>query len=148
MSATKEVELQEKQRVAKVLFILRTLSKKTQTRISKSIQVSFQQIQKYEKAMNEIGSSKLFILCRKQGWDINLLYKGVPEDMLPSIPLFQQDMVLKKFREIDANIEEERKLQRRYAPLMPKLNRELAGENTFKDPVADKDPQWINLKTA
>ena len=137
MSANKEAELQEKQRVAKILFILRTLSKKTQTRISKSIQVSFQQIQKYEKAMNEIGSSKLFILCRKEDWDINLLYRGVPEDMLPSVPLFQQDMVLKKFREIDANIEEERKLQRRYAPLMPQLNRELAYENTFKDPVAD-----------
>jgi len=66
--------------------------------------------------------------------------------MLPSIPLFKQDMVAKKFREIEANIREEAKLQARYAPLMPKLNRELAGENTFKDPVADKDPQWINLK--
>jgi hypothetical protein len=34
--------------------------------------------------------------------------------------------------DIDYNIAEERKLQRAYAPLMPKLNRELAGENTFK----------------
>ena len=109
----------------------------TQTKVAKAINVTFQQIQKYEKAMNEIGSSKLFILCRKEDWDINLLYRGVPEDMLPSVPLFQQDMVLKKFREIDANIEEERKLQARYAPLMPQLNRELAYENTFKDPVAD-----------
>jgi hypothetical protein len=49
------------------------------------------------------------------------------------IPLFKQDMVAKKFREIEANIVEERKLQRIYAPLMPKLNRELAGENTFQD---------------
>ena len=60
--------------------------------------------------------------------------------VLQQIPLFKQDMVAKKFREIEANIVEERKLQARYAPLMPKLNRELAGENTFKDPVADKEP--------
>ena len=138
--------LQEKERIAKVMFMLRTISGKTQSRSSKAIKVSFQQIQKYEKAQNGIPSDKLFILAKEQGWDINLLYNGDPEQMFPSIPLFKQDMVAKKFREIEANIREEAKLQARYAPLMPKLNRELAGENTFKDPVADKDPQWINLK--
>mgnify|MGYP003648768468 FL=1 len=139
--------LQEKERIAKVMFLLRTISGKTQSRLSKALKVSFQQIQKYEKAQNGIASDKLFVLAKEQGWDINLLYNGDPEQMLPSIPLFKQDMVARKFREIEANIREERKLQRLYAPLMPKLNRELAGENTFKDPVADKDPQWINLKT-
>ena len=139
--------LQEKERIAKVMFVLRTISGKTQSRLSKILKVSFQQIQKYEKALNGIASDKLFVLAKEQGWDINLLYNGDPEQMLPSIPLFKQDMVSRKFREIEANIREEAKLQARYAPLMPKLNRELAGENTFKDPVADKDPQWINLKT-
>jgi len=139
--------LQEKERIAKVMFVLRTISGKTQSRLSKILKVSFQQIQKYEKALNGISSHGLFVLAKEQGWDINLLYNGDPEQMLPSIPLFKQDMVARKFREIEANIREERKLQRLYAPLMPKLNRELAGENTFKDPVADKDPQWINLKT-
>ena len=134
--------LQEKERIAKVMFVLRTISGKTQSRLSKAIKVSFQQIQKYEKAQNGIPSDKLFILAKEQGWDINLLYNGNPEQMFHSIPLFKQDMVAKKFREIEANIREEAKLQARYAPLMPKLNRELAGENTFKDPVADKDPQF------
>ena len=129
--------LQEKERIAKVMFVLRTISGKTQSRLSKAIKVSFQQIQKYEKAQNGIPSDKLFILAKEQGWDINLLYNGDPEQMFPSIPLFKQDMVAKKFREIEANIREEAKLQARYAPLMPKLNRELAGENTFKDPVAE-----------
>ena len=137
--------LQEKERIAKVMFVLRTISGKTQSRLSKAIKVSFQQIQKYEKAQNGIPSDKLFILAKEQGWDINLLYNGNPEQMFHSIPLFKQDMVAKKFREIEANIREEAKLQARYAPLMPKLNRELAGENTFKDPVADKDPQWLNF---
>ena len=130
--------LQEKERIAKVMFVLRTISGKTQSRLSKAIKVSFQQIQKYEKAQNGIPSDKLFILAKEQGWDINLLYNGNPEQMFHSIPLFKQDMVAKKFREIEANIREEAKLQARYAPLMPKLNRELAGENTFKDPVAER----------
>ena len=138
--------LQEKERIAKVMFLLRTISGKTQSRLSKALKVSFQQIQKYEKAQNGIASDKLFVLAKEQGWDINLLYNGKPEEMFYSIPLFKQDMVQRKFREIEANVREERKLQRLYAPLMPKLNRELAGENTFKDPVADKDPQWINLR--
>lgn len=128
------------------MFLLRTISGKTQSRLSKALKVSFQQIQKYEKAQNGIASDKLFVLAKEQGWDINLLYSGKPEEMFYSIPLFKQDMVQRKFREIEANVREERKLQRLYAPLMPKLNRELAGENTFKDPVADKDPQWINLR--
>jgi transcriptional regulator with XRE-family HTH domain len=132
--------LQEKERIAKMMFVLRTISGKTQTKISKAVKVSFQQIQKYEKALNGIGSDKLFVLAKQEGWDINLLYNGDPEMVLQQIPLFKQDMVAKKFREIEANIIEERRLQRLYAPLMPKLNRELAGENTFKDPVADKEP--------
>jgi len=132
--------LLEKERIAKMMFVLRTLSKRTQTRLTKALGVSFQQIQKYEKAQNGIGADKLFVLAKEQGWDINLLYNGNPEEVLMQIPLFKQDMVAKKFREIEANIVEERKLQARYAPLMPKLNRELAGENTFKEPVADKHP--------
>ena len=108
--------LQEKERIAKVMFVLRTISGKTQTRLSKILKVSFQQIQKYEKAQNGIASDKLFVLAKEQGWDINLLYNGDPEQMLPSIPLFKQDMVARKFREIEANIREEAKLQARYLP--------------------------------
>ena len=129
--------LQEKERIAKMMFVLRTISGKTQSKISKALAVSFQQIQKYEKALNGISSHGLFVLAKEQGWDINLLYNGDPELVLQQIPLLKQDMVSKKFREIEANIREERKLQARYAPLMPQLNRELAGENTFKDPVAE-----------
>ena len=125
--------LQEKERIAKMMFVLRTISGKTQAKISKSLNLTFQQIQKYEKAQNGIGSDKLFLLAKAEGWNINLLFEGDPEIALQQIPLTKQDMVAKKFREIEANIREERKLQRLYAPLMPKLNRELAGENTFQD---------------
>jgi transcriptional regulator with XRE-family HTH domain len=125
--------LLEKERIAKIMFVLRTLSKRTQTRLTKALGVSFQQIQKYEKGLNGISSHHLFTLAKEQKWDIDLLFNGNPETMLASVPLKEQQRVAKKFLEIEANVREERKLQRKYAPLMPKLNRELAGENTFKD---------------
>jgi len=130
--------LKEKERIAKVIFILRTISGKTQTKLAKALDISFQQFQKYEKAENGISSHKLFALAKEQGWNINLLYNGDPQQMLSSIPLFKQDKIAKKFLEIEANIREERKLQRLYAPLLPKLERELGGINTFKDPIALK----------
>ena len=131
--------LLEKERIAKIMFVLRTLSKRTQSRLTKSLKVSFQQIQKYEKGLNGISSHMLFTLAKEQKWNIDLLFNGNPETMLASVPLKEHQRVAKKFLEIEANVREERKLQRRYAPLMPQLNRELAGEKTFKDPVADKD---------
>ena len=125
--------LLEKERIAKMMFVLRTLSKRTQSRLTKSLKVSFQQIQKYEKGLNGISSHHLFTLAKEQKWNIDLLFNGNPETMLASVPLKEQHRVAKKFLEIEANVREERKLQRKYAPLMPQLNRELAGENTFQD---------------
>ena len=46
-------------------------------------------------------------------------------------------MVVRKFREIEGNIRKERKLQSYYSPILPQLERELAYENTYKEPVAD-----------
>ena len=71
-------------------------------------------------------------MAKSNGWDSNLLFNGIPSEMLSLLPLTEQEKAQKKFLDIDTNIAEERKLQRTYAPLMPKLNRELAGENTFK----------------
>ena len=125
--------LLEKERIAKIMFVLRTLSKRTQSRLTKSLKVSFQQIQKYEKGLNGISSHHLFTLAKEQKWNIDLLFNGNPETMLASVPLKEQHRVAKKFLEIEANIRKERELQRKYAPLMPQLNRELAGENTYQD---------------
>ena len=129
--------LQEKERIAKVMFILRTISGRTQTRLSKALDVSFQQIQKYEKGLNGISSASLFALAKDNKWDINLLYNGDPNHMIASVPILKQDMVVRKFREIEGNIRKERKLQSYYSPILPQLERELAYENTYKEPVAD-----------
>lgn len=124
--------LTEKARIAKVVYVLRKLSKKTQSKLAQTIEKTFQQIQKYENAKNSLSSPLLFAMAKSNGWDYNLLFNGVPIEMVQLLPLSEQKAATKKFLDIDYNIAEERKLQRTYAPLMPKLNRELAGENTFK----------------
>ena len=124
--------LTEKARIAKVVYVLRKLSKKTQSKLAQTIEKTFQQIQKYENAKNSLSSPLLFAMAKSNGWDYNLLFNGVPTEMVQLLPLSEQKGAIKKFLDIDYNIAEERKLQRTYAPLMPKLNRELAGENTFK----------------
>ena len=124
--------LVEKARIAKVVYLLRKLSKKTQSKLAKTIQKTFQQVQKYENGRNSLSSPLLFAMAKSNGWDSNLLFNGIPSEMLSLLPLTEQEKAKKKFLDIDTNIAEERKLQRTYAPLMPQLNRELAGENTFK----------------
>ena len=124
--------LTEKARIAKVVYVLRKLSKKTQSKLAQTIEKTFQQIQKYENAKNSLSSPLLFAMAKSNGWDYNLLFNVVPTEMVQLLPLSEQKAAIKKFLDIDYNIAEERKLQRTYAPLMPKLNRELAGENTFK----------------
>ena len=110
----------------------------TQTKVAKALNVTFQQIQKYEKGLNGINSASLFALAKDNKWDINLLYNGDPNHMIASVPILKQDMVVRKFREIrKGNIRKERKLQSFYSPILPQLERELAYENTYKEPVAD-----------
>ena len=124
--------LTEKARIAKVVYVLRKLSKKTQSKLAQTIEKTFQQVQKYETGRNSLSSPLLFAMAKSNGWDYNLLFNGVPTEMVQLLPLSEQKGAIKKFLDIDYNIAEERKLQRTYAPLMPQLNRELAGENTFK----------------
>jgi len=136
----------EKARIAKVMFALRHLDKvikhgdgsvkmipnvKTQSKIAEKQNVTFQQIQKYEKAANGISADRLFFLCKTEGYDINKFFAGKPEDLLANINHTKHGMIHKKWKEIDLNIQEEQRLQRNYAPMLPKLERELAYQDTF-----------------
>ena len=138
--------LHEKGRIAKFLFAFRFLDKvvdngngtqsklprrKNQTQHAKAIGCTFQQIQKVEKTHNGIASDKLFLLLKKEGYDINLIFKSNPEEVLDKVNKQYHDMILKHFAKVDKNIEEERKLQARYRPMLPKLEKELSYENTF-----------------
>ena len=137
----------EKARIAKVMFALRHLDKivknedgstkkvphfKTQSHIANTMNLTFQQIQKYEKAQNGISADKLFALCKKEGYDIAKFFAGKPEDLLEEINHTKHEMIQRKWKEIDLNILEEQKLQDRYAPMLPKLEREMAYQDTFK----------------
>lgn len=139
--------LQHKARIAKVMFALRHLDKvikhgdgtekrvpnlKTQTKIAKRQNLTFQQIQKYEKAANGISADRLFYLCSVEGYDINKFFAGNPRDLLGDINHTKHDMILKKWKEIDLNIEEEQRLHNKYAPMLPKLEAEMSYQTTFK----------------
>ena len=54
----------------------------TQTKVAKALNVTFQQIQKYEKGLNGISSASLFALAKDNKWDINLLYRPKSDDSL------------------------------------------------------------------
>ena len=138
--------LLEKANIAKVMFALRHLDKiikhgdgsekaipnvKTQSKIAEKQNLTFQQIQKYEKAANGISADRLFFLCKTEGYDINKFFAGKPEDLLADINHTKHSMIYKKWKEIDLNIEEEQRLQNRYAPVLPKLEREMAYQDTF-----------------
>lgn len=63
--------LLEKERIAKIMFVLRTLSKRTQSRLTKSLKVSFQQIQKYENGINRLPFHSILIFVEKIKCDIS-----------------------------------------------------------------------------
>tara|TARA_R100000781_G_scaffold100625_1_gene64097 strand:+ start:96 stop:530 length:435 start_codon:yes stop_codon:yes gene_type:complete len=139
--------LEKKERIAKFLFASRHVdkiikqadgtnkripSKKTQDKVAKAINLTFQQVQKYEKATNGVPSDILLLICETQNYDLSKVIDQNPRDLLADIDKKKHNMVLKKFKDIEDVIERERKLQERYRGVLPKLEREMAYEDTFK----------------
>lgn len=62
----------------------RTLMGMTQEQLAKSIGVSFQQVQKYERGLNRLSASRLFDVCQALGVSITYFFEDVPEDVLRS----------------------------------------------------------------
>ena len=61
---------------------LRLLRNKTQTRVAKKINVSFQQLQKYEKGLNECRFINIIKLSEYLGVDVDYFYKPLVENNL------------------------------------------------------------------
>lgn len=61
---------------------LRLLRNKTQTRVAKKINVSFQQLQKYEKGLNECRFINIIKLSEYLGVDVDYFYKPIIENNL------------------------------------------------------------------
>ena len=68
--------------IAKILVLHRVWSGLNQTKIAKDLNVSFQQIQKYEKCMNRMAWEMGIDLCKKRKWDITLFMNNKPESIL------------------------------------------------------------------
>ena len=139
--------LHHKARIAKFLFAFRFLDKvidngngsqsrlskhKNQTVHAKAQGKTFQQVQKQEKGQNGISAHDLFLVLKKEGYDINLMFNTNPEEVLAKIDKRYHKKVLENFARVDKNIEQERKLQARYRPMLPQLERELAYQSTYK----------------
>ncbi len=61
----------------------RTMLGMNQAGLGKMLDLSFQQIQKYERGTNRIGASRLFQLSRILDVPIDFFFEGVPKDGAP-----------------------------------------------------------------
>ena len=99
--------------IAKILVLHRVWDGLNQTKVAKDLNVSFQQIQKYEKCMNRISAEMLIDICKKRKWDITLFMNNKPESILDewiSISNYPEekspyqlraDQITRKWKQID-----------------------------------------------
>jgi transcriptional regulator with XRE-family HTH domain len=59
------------------LRLRRTMLRMSQEKLAAALEVSFQQVQKYERATNRISASRLYQLCRILGVRIGFFYEGL-----------------------------------------------------------------------
>lgn len=62
------------------LRLRRTLLGMSQERLGNSVGLTFQQIQKYERGLNRIGSSRLYQFCKVLGVPVSFLFDEMPSD--------------------------------------------------------------------
>ena len=55
----------------------------TQTKVSRALNVSFQQIQKYEKGTNGIISYKLLKFCKFTNTHYSFFFRNLPKELMP-----------------------------------------------------------------
>jgi transcriptional regulator with XRE-family HTH domain len=68
------------------LRLRRTLLGMTQTSLGDAIGLTFQQVQKYERGLNRIGSSRLYDLSRVLDVPINFFFDEMPERVASKSP--------------------------------------------------------------
>ena len=65
--------------IAKILTLHRIWNGYTQKQIAECIEVTFQQIQKYERCINRLPSDHLIDICNQKMWDLNLFCVSKPQ---------------------------------------------------------------------
>lgn len=71
--------------VGKRLRMRRTILGMSQDAIGSAIGVTFQQVQKYERGINRMGSSRLFDFSRILGVPVSYFFEGYDQEAEPSI---------------------------------------------------------------
>jgi transcriptional regulator with XRE-family HTH domain len=64
--------------IAKIFALHRIWEGSTQKRIAECIEVTFQQIQKYERCINRLPADHLIDICKQRGWDLTLFSNSKP----------------------------------------------------------------------
>ena len=64
--------------IAKILSLHRIWNGYTQSQIAKCVEVTFQQIQKYERCINRVPGDHLIDICNQKKWDLNLFAVDQP----------------------------------------------------------------------
>ena len=64
--------------IAKILTLHRIWNGYTQSQIAKCVEVTFQQIQKYERCINRVPGDHLIDICNQKKWDLNLFAVDQP----------------------------------------------------------------------
>ncbi len=66
--------------VGKRVRMQRNYLKMSQTALADKLEVTFQQVQKYEKGTNRISASKLYQIAQSLGVTVSFFYEGLPVD--------------------------------------------------------------------
>lgn len=129
-----------KGKIAKFLLLWRSVEETTQTKQYSICDVSFQQGQKWEKANNGISADKFYLICDTKGYDPLVILNSDPLELLDTkddkgADIFStkgKDRLILKCKEIDRNILEQYGTAKHYNSMLPKLEKEMAYQNTFK----------------
>jgi len=121
-------------KVAKFIVVNRLLADKTQTNIASQTRRTFQQIQKYENATNNISSDILLFICAAFKYDMHYLLNGNPEELINKLEIRDQMRCRAKFVEINDKVIKHRERKKYYDRLLPKLEAEMNYVVTYKDP--------------
>ena len=72
--------------VGRRVRLRRTLLGFSQEKLGEALGLTFQQVQKYERGINRIGSSRLFDLSQILGVSINFFFDDMPEEVADNSP--------------------------------------------------------------
>lgn len=59
----------------------------TQEQLAEALDVSYQQIQKYETGANRVSAGRMLEIARKLGVDVRYFFEGLSDDDGPGLPL-------------------------------------------------------------